>query len=254
MQKRKQQLQEYLNRKEKEQIEEAINQSKEKLKECYETETKLPHELKEKENLISEILYNLHYQETKELLKVFVTTSRGPSSMLREFSKRISLIFNGKLVSRGQTNQSEFMEMVVSDNVGLLITTTESHGLPASLSFNFIKVGKCFHFTILNYRAKKEVEKRNLKQNCALMFEGIENKIGIEFKNLVSLIFKMHEQFSRVLLFKNENDILSFKHFFLENKIVEDVFSFDMKLYKIDNEIEEEFVARNFINSTNKIL
>ncbi|KCZ75075.1 hypothetical protein H311_03953, partial [Anncaliia algerae PRA109] len=107
MQRRKRQIQEYLNRKEKEQIEESIRKSKEKLKECYDNDIVIPHELKEKTELISEVLYNLHYDENQENIKVFITTSREPSSMLREFAKRISLIFNGKLISRGQMNQSD---------------------------------------------------------------------------------------------------------------------------------------------------
>lgn len=253
MQRRKRQIQEYLNRKEKEQIEESIRKSKEKLKECYDNDIVIPHELKERTELISEVLYNLHYDENQEDIKVFITTSREPSSMLREFAKRISLIFNGKLISRGQMNQSDFMNMIISDNVGLLITVNESKGSPSNISFNFIKVAKNFHFTILNYKVNKSMEKRTVKENCALMVEGIENKIGLEFKNLISLIFKMHDEFSRVLVLKNDDDLISFRHFFLEKQIVEDFFNFDIKLYKVDNEVEEEFVSRNFINSTKKV-
>lgn len=219
------------------------------IKECYEKNLPIPFHLKKEAlNLMDHVIFENKIR--KEPKQLYLTTSRDPSSKLRQFVKHLSLIFNGISISRGNMTIKELCDQKLN-----LIIIGETKGNASSLILTFPN-GPTFYFSIHNlFFMRRE---RSIKRNLNLILENFNSEIGNLVKNHFSLLFPFEKEGKRNLIFINKDDLICVRHFFYEdNKLIKDNISFDMKLYKIckgtlEFEGDPIFSLKNFINTSGK--
>lgn len=253
MERRKRLLREYLLKREDDNKQE---KRREEIKEAYKNNVKLTHDLKEDaQHLLTEIIYDIPIENEQKTPKILVTTSRNPSSMLRESAKRISNVFSGKLLSRGSLTVEELSEHCVTDGITTLIILTESKGKPSTMTISFFPTGPTFCFNITKFRLERSVS--NHSTNVGLIVDNFNSEIGLKLANFTKLMFPKREIYKRIILVANRNDVVIVHHFNDIEKFTSDL-SFEMKLYEIKkctfDMDSQEWSIRAFLNSSNKNL
>ncbi|KRH95248.1 U3 small nucleolar ribonucleoprotein (snoRNP) component [Pseudoloma neurophilia] len=235
------------------------------IKECYQNSKPIPFHLREKaKDLMDDIIFDTQSDSIKKRFtreqNIYITTSREPSSQLRQFVKHLSLIFNATLISRGGMTIQELSEQ----KFDVLMIVGESKGKASSLIITYMPYGPTFHFSLHN--VKMDRREKSIKKNVNLILENFTTETGLMVKDYLSVLFPIFHDSSksgkvvpakRSLVFINKDDLIRFRHFFNEDRIQEDVISFDMKLYRINRgsiEFEGEpiFSLNNFINTAGK--
>lgn len=229
------------------------------IKECYENSKPIPHYLREKaKDLMDELIFdpdtNVMQNRFTRPQEIYFTTSRDPSSKLRQFVKHLCLIFNGTSISRGNMTIKELCEQ----NFDILVIIGESKGVANSLILTFFPYGPTFHFSLHN--VKLERRENSIKRDVNLILENFTSQTGILVKDYLSVLFPSSVSdvpAKRTLVFYNRDDLIRMRHFFNEQKIQNDTISFDMKLYKINKgslqfEGESLFNLHTFINTAGK--
>lgn len=241
-------IRDYLRRREEEQTDAEINKKKQAILSAYTTSTKIPHDLKEDaQKILAQIIYEIQdAPDEKPAPRVMVTTSREPSSMLREFAKRMSLVFNGKLASRGSMTLGDIDELCTASRTTALLMLGESHGRPTSVSLRFYPAGPTFNFNVMSHRMRRT---KKFSPMVGLIAEGFEGEQGVKLKTFLSLLFPKEKEYKRYLLIASRGDTMTVRHYF--DKEEEDL-RLEMKLYEIKtDEFTTEWSLRPFIN-TNK--
>ncbi|KAG0441522.1 U3 small nucleolar ribonucleoprotein IMP4 [Dictyocoela muelleri] len=235
----KRKIKEYIKRCEKEE-----NRQKdiETIKNCYLEGRKVPYHLRNDAlKLMDEIIY-----EGKNQLPYDILVTGGSSSFGKKFVKTFSLIIGGKPYKNERDTEMHGKCLVV---VG------ENKGLIDRLVFSFFPYGPTFHFQVSNFKMKNRI--RNYSPRPKVIFENFNNPIGLKVFNSLKMIFPKTEA-KRVVVFKNENDLISFRHYFFDKELQKDVLQFEMTLFKVSrgtyqNE-EEDWVLRRFINSKKNVI
>lgn len=241
---------EYLKRKESEEKE--LERKKAIIKDSYLNNKLVPFHLRsEARELMDEIIYETGQQRVSKPLNVYVTTSRDPSSRLKQFAKHLSLILNASSVTRGSMTIKELAEQ----NFDVLVMVGESHGQANSLILTYFPYGPTFYFSLHNVRLLSRTKPFSTK--ALLILENFGTDIGLKLKQNLSYMFPSVEKGKRVVVFHNKDDIIRFRHYFLEHNPEEDTIRFDMKLYKVmkgslEFEGDPEWELRAFINTANK--
>ncbi|KAL0263962.1 UNVERIFIED_CONTAM: hypothetical protein PYX00_010876 [Menopon gallinae] len=225
---------EYLRKREKEQMLDEVEKKKRAIREACSAHEKIPHHLREEaQEVLTQIIYDTHdAPDEKPHPYVLVTTSRDPSSMLRAFAKRISLVFNGKLISRGSMGLPDVRNLCETSGATSLIMVGESHGRPSSISFAFYPAGPVFSFTITSHKMLKTSKFSTL---VGFIAEGFESERDVKVKTFFSLLFPKEKEYKRYLLMHNKGETTVLKHF--NNK--EEDLCLVMRLYEM---LEESFM------------
>lgn len=206
---------------------------KELLADSLNTDKKLPYEIRaEAQEILAEKMFDLESEEILKPLTMCVTTSREPSSFLKQFSKRFSLVFNAAYVQRGQMTSVEIKELPFD----LVFILNENKGRCSSL------------FVILK------------NKNVELKFEVLSNVINAKdfhFKKKVGLIlevefiedffkklFPKYEKYDRYLIITGDQNRIVMKHFYNS----ESDFEMQIKIFEIVGE-DKEWGIRPFTNS-----
>lgn len=244
MSNKKRAVREYLRRKEAEQVQNEIETKKKAIREAYTAHDKIPHHLREEaQEVLTQIIYDIQEApDEKPHPHILVTTSREPSSMLRAFAKRISLVFNGRLISRGSMGLRDVKSLCETSGATSLIMVGESHGRPASMAFSFHPAGPTFNFTIISYKMSKTNRFSTL---AGFIAEGFESERDVKLKTFFSLLFPKEKEYKRYLMMVNKGETVVVKHF---NK--EEDLCLVMRLYEVEkDEFDKECVIRPFINA-----
>ncbi|KAF5140000.1 brix-domain-containing protein [Vairimorpha ceranae] len=242
---------EYLLKKEEEYKNKEIENKKMRLQSHLDDTSKLSYDLrKEGKGLLDELIYDYKEEEIILYPKILVTTSKKPSSKLLEFSKHMSLIFNGLFFMRGRCTKEELSNIMHKNGYTSLILIYENKGTPSSLTISNFPFGNTFKFSIHGYNRCKTV---NLGEHCHLVCD----RINSELKDLFGKMLPKNSKSRRVLSLSNVNDKIGFRHYIIvKNKRVElkQDLMIDLKLYEIrkgtfEQEGEIVWIYKPFVNS-----
>mmetsp|Transcript_38189 Transcript_38189/g.51678 ORF Transcript_38189/g.51678 Transcript_38189/m.51678 type:complete len:288 (-) Transcript_38189:145-1008(-) len=199
--------------------------------------------------------------------KICVTTSREPSSRLKQFAKEVKLMLpNSQRVNRGNHKVAELCDVCRESDFTDIIMVQETRGEPDGLIISHLPFGPTAFFTLSNTVLRHDIP------DCGPMSEvfphvilnNLETKLGKRIGNCLRCLFPVPKANSkRVATFSNEDDIISFRHHVYEKKgkdvsLNEVGPRFEMLLYKLrqgtleQNTADNEWILRPFMNSAKK--
>eukprot|EP01133_Synstelium_polycarpum_P003508 gene3508-4008_t len=198
--------------------------------------------------------------------KVFITTSRDPSSRLVQFAKELRMLFpNSQKMNRGAHIMSELVEACRSNEVTDLIIAHEHRGEPVGLVISHLPYGPTAYFEIQNCVMIHDIEGAPPASLAFphLIFNNFSTPLGERTETILKYLFPVPKDDSRrIVTFSNTNDFISFRHHIYEkdghkNVLLKEVGPrFELKLYKIQlgtvdqNEADIEWVYKPYMNST----
>lgn len=202
--------------------------------------------------------------------RVCVTTSRDPSSRLKQFAKEVALLLpDSTRVNRGGTTVSDLVDSCKGGEFTDIVMVQETRGEPDGLVISHLPNGPTAFFSLSGTVLRHDIEGGVGSMSEALphvITEGFESELGrrttVVLKNLFPPGAK-HDT-KRVVTFRNEGDFISFRHHTWtkvkrdEVKLKEVGPRFEMRLYMMrlgtleQKEAENEFVLRPYQNTANK--
>ncbi|XP_013394125.1 U3 small nucleolar ribonucleoprotein protein IMP4 [Lingula anatina] len=201
--------------------------------------------------------------------KLMITTSRDPSSRLKQFAKEIRLIFpNSQRINRGNYEMKQLVQACRSNDVTDLILLHEHRGNPDGLVVCHLPYGPTAYFTLSNVVMRHDIPDVGKMSEAYphLILNNFTSKLGQRVSNILKYLFPVPKEDSRrVITFANQEDYISFRHHTYKKKERNDVElsevgpRFEMKLYQIilgtlDNadSADVEWVFRPYMNTTKK--
>jgi len=202
--------------------------------------------------------------------KVCVTTSRDPSSRLRQFAKEMRLIFPGsQRINRGNHKLPELVEACRSNNFTDLVLFQEHRGEPVGMIVCHLPYGPTAHFSISNAVMRHDIDEKIPVSEAFphLIFEGFESKLGQRIGSILKYLFPVPKVDSkRVITFANDNDFISFRHHLYSKsgpakddvELTEVGPRFEMRPYRIrlgtidQSSAETEWSLRPYMNTAKK--
>jgi U3 small nucleolar ribonucleoprotein protein IMP4 len=202
--------------------------------------------------------------------RVCVTTSRDPSSRLKQFAKEMKLLVpNAVRINRGNTRMDELVESCRQQELSDIVIVQETRGEPDGLVICHLPFGPTAYFTLSH-----AVLRHDLDPPAAPMSEvyphfilhNFTTPIGQRVGNILKCLFPVptRPDTQRVITFSNSNDSISFRHH-MYNKISHDNVQlhevgprFEMKLYQIklgtmeQKEADNEYILRPYQNTSIK--
>lgn len=148
--------------------------------------------------------------------KVCITTSRDPSSRLKQFAKEMRLcVPNAQVINRGNTRTDELEEVCRQANYTDLIVLNETRGNPDGMIVCHLPFGPTAYFSLSNCVLRHdipEVEKAS-QVYPRLIIDGFTTKIGQRISRILQALYPVpKEDNKRVITFANCNDFISFRH------------------------------------------
>jgi len=202
--------------------------------------------------------------------KIMITTSRDPSSKLKQFTKELKLIFpNSQRMNRGRYELKNLVKACRANEVTDFILLHEHRGVADGLVICHLPFGPTAYFSLANVVMRHDIPGvgKMSEQFPHLIFENFSSKLGERTKNILKYLFPVPKEDSkRVMTFANDDDFISFRHHVYNkisgtNKIelTEVGPRFEMKLYCIKlgtldaiEAAETEWQYRPFMNTTKK--
>eukprot|EP01111_Echinosteliopsis_oligospora_P000160 TRINITY_DN1014_c0_g1_i2.p1 TRINITY_DN1014_c0_g1~~TRINITY_DN1014_c0_g1_i2.p1 ORF type:complete len:259 (-),score=65.14 TRINITY_DN1014_c0_g1_i2:106-882(-) len=230
---------EFLYRKNLEGKEKEVYEKKRKLKDAMDNGTEVPTELRpEAKKLMRDMKIEGDIQapdRDDEYTnagvtdpKVFVTTSRDPSSKLIQFSKEVrDMIPNAAKLNRGSHSEAELMDACKANEVTDLIILSETRGVPDGMVVCHLPYGPTAYFGIMNCVMRHDipdVDPSNPSQYPHLILDNFTTDLGKRISNILKYLFPVPKEDShRVATFANNDDFVSFRHHFYkkEGKAIE---------------------------------
>lgn len=150
--------------------------------------------------------------------RVCVTTSREPSSKLKEFSKELRLIFpESKRMNRGQTTLPELVEACRQADFTDIVMCTEHRGDPDGLIICHLPFGPTLRLALTDCVTRHDIGK-DAAGNASeafphLIFNDMGSKLGTRIRDILAHLFPVPKPDSkRVITFFNRDDVISFRH------------------------------------------
>jgi len=272
---------EYLYRKSLEGKEREIYEKKRKLKKAMEEGKPIPTELrKEEADLREEMEFDdtlttvpkSHIDDEYERAgiqdpKIFVSTSRDPSSRLTQFAKELSLIIpNAQRKNRGNHVIGELVEACRANEITDLILVHEHRGEPDALIISHLPYGPTAYFGLSNVVLRHDIKERETisQQYPHLIFHDFTTKLGERTQNVLKYLFPVPKDDSkRVITFANQTDYISFRHHVYQTVGKEVILKeigprFEMKIFQIKlgtvdvEQADNEWVLRPYLNTSKK--
>ncbi|XP_076043202.1 U3 small nucleolar ribonucleoprotein IMP4 [Oratosquilla oratoria] len=202
--------------------------------------------------------------------KIVITTSRDPSSKLKQFAKEIKLLFpNSQRINRGNYESKQLMEACRSNDVTDFIVLHETRGQPDGLVVSHLPNGPTAYFTLADVVMRHDIPKIGTmsEQFPHLIFHNFKSKVGLRTQNILKYLFPVPKEDSRrIVTFINWDDWILFRqHTYKkidggkDHELSEIGPRFSMKLYKIimgtidqENAADTEFVLRPYMNTAKK--
>ncbi|OWF41988.1 U3 small nucleolar ribonucleoprotein protein IMP4-like [Mizuhopecten yessoensis] len=202
--------------------------------------------------------------------KIVITTSRDPSSKLKQFAKEMRLIFpNSQRINRGNYETKQLMDACRSNQVTDLIMVHEHRGVPDALIVCHLPHGPTASFTLSNVVMRHDIPDVGTMSEAYphLIFHMLSSRLGKRVKNILKYLFPVPKEDSkRIITFANDEDHISFRHHIHKKtdggrntELSEVGPRFEMKLYQIqlgtiDNAdtADVEWVYRPYMNTAKK--
>ncbi|KAG6964267.1 hypothetical protein JG688_00007774 [Phytophthora aleatoria] len=272
---------EYLYRKGLEGKERALYDHKQQLKEAIRSGKAIPTELRSVESkLRQEMEYDdeAHEKPLNHIddeyknagmfdPKIAITTSRDPSSRLKQFAQEIRLIFpNAIRLNRGAHTIGDLVESARSNDFTDLLLVTETRGEPDGLVVCHLPYGPTAYFSLSNTVLRHDIEDRATISEAYphLIINQFETPLGKRVANILKHLFPVPKpDAKRVITLSNDNDFVSFRHHVFkvtgrEVELQECGPRFELQLYQVklgtldQKEAENEWVLRPYMNSAKK--
>ncbi|CAG5119467.1 unnamed protein product [Candidula unifasciata] len=200
--------------------------------------------------------------------KIMITTSRDPSSKLKQFAKEMKLVFpNSQRINRGNYRMEQLMDACRANDITDVIMVQEHRGVPDGLVVCHLPYGPTAFFTLANVVMRHDIPDVGTMSEAYphLIFRNFTSKLGLRVKDILRYLFPVPKEDSRrVMTFGVEDDYISFRHHiykFEERQVqLKEVGPrFEMKLYKIVrgtadklNIADDEWVHRPYMNTARK--
>lgn len=199
--------------------------------------------------------------------KVCVTTSRDPSSKLKQFAKEIKLcIPNAQAVNRGNHRTDELVDACRKADFTDIIILSETRGMPDGMIVCHLPFGPTAYFTLSNCVMRHDLPecKPSSQAFPHLIFEGLNSTIGQRISRILQALYPVPKADSqRVMTFANTNDYISFRHHMYtknEGKIELqeagprfEMLPYEIRLGTVDvKEAEKEWIFRPYMNTSRK--
>ncbi|XP_060678468.1 U3 small nucleolar ribonucleoprotein protein IMP4 [Hemiscyllium ocellatum] len=186
--------------------------------------------------------------------KIMVTTSRDPSSKLKQFAKEVKLIFpNGQRMNRGKHDIGALVRACKAGGVTDLVIVHEHRGVPDGLVVCHLPFGPTAYFTLANVVMRHDIPKIGTMSEAYphLIFHNLTSKLGLRVTSILKYLFPVPKEDSkRVITFANQDDFISFRHHVYKKgdrkniELSEVGPRFEMKLYQIKlGTLENESVS-----------
>uniref|UniRef100_K3WK67 Brix domain-containing protein n=1 Tax=Globisporangium ultimum (strain ATCC 200006 / CBS 805.95 / DAOM BR144) TaxID=431595 RepID=K3WK67_GLOUD len=199
--------------------------------------------------------------------KIAITTSRDPSSRLKQFAQEIRLIFpNAIRLNRGAHTVGDLVESARSHDYTDLVIVTETRGEPDGLVVSHLPYGPTAYFSLSNTVLRHDIEDRATISEAYphIILNQFETVLGKRVSNILKHLFPVPKPDSkRVITFSNDNDFISFRHHVFKKtgrdvELQECGPRFELQLYQLklgtcdQKEAENEWVLRPYMNSAKK--
>jgi len=149
--------------------------------------------------------------------KVFITTSRDPSSRLLQFAKELKLVFpNSQRINRGHHIIKELVDACRSNEVTDIIIVHEHRGEPDGLIISHLPYGPTAYFGLMNCVLRHDIKETETASEAYphLIFHNFNTKLGERTQNILKYLFPVPKEDSkRVITFANQSDFVSFRYY-----------------------------------------
>ena len=201
--------------------------------------------------------------------RVCVTTSRDPSSRLKQFAKEIKLLIpNATRTNRGNSRVDELMEGCKQSEFTDVVIVQETRGEPDGLVICHLPLGPTAFFSLSNAVMRHDLDPPAAPMSEAyphIILDNFHTELGKRVGNILKCLFPIPRPDSkRVVTFSNDNDFISFRHH-MYSKPTHDTVTlhevgprFEMRLYQIrlgtldQKEADNEYVLRPYQNTAHK--
>mmetsp|Transcript_27253 Transcript_27253/g.57330 ORF Transcript_27253/g.57330 Transcript_27253/m.57330 type:complete len:300 (+) Transcript_27253:110-1009(+) len=201
--------------------------------------------------------------------RVCVTTSRAPSSRLKQFAKEMKLLIpNSTRINRGSHRVDELVDVCKTSDFTDLVVVQETRGEPDGLIVCHLPLGPTAYFTLNGAVLRHDLEGGAAPMSEAyphIILNQFQSELGKRVGNILKCLFPIPKpDTKRVVTFSNDDDHISFRHH-VYNKEGKDKVTlyevgprFEMRLYQIKlgtlemKDAENEYVLRPYMNTASK--
>ena len=201
--------------------------------------------------------------------RVCVTTSRDPSSRLKQFVKEIKvLIPNSTRINRGNNRVDELVESCRQSEFSDIVMVQETRGEPDGLVICHLPLGPTAFFSLSNAVLRHDLDPPAAPMSEAyphIVLHNFQTDLGRRVGNILKCLFPVpRADTKRVITFANDNDFISFRHHMYSKPTHDSVAlhevgpRFEMRLYQIrlgtldQKEADNEYVLRPYQNTATK--
>ena len=201
--------------------------------------------------------------------RVCVTTSRDPSSRLKQFVKEVKLLIpNSTRINRGNNRVDELMESCRQSEFSDVVIVQETRGEPDGLVVCHLPLGPTAFFSLHNAVLRHDLNPPAAPMSEAyphLILNNFNSQLGQRVGNILKCLFPVPRPDSkRIVTFSNDNDFISFRHHMYSKPAHDQVQlhevgpRFEMRLYQVrlgtleQKEAENEYVLRPYQNTAVK--
>lgn len=198
-----------------------------------------------------------------------VTTSRDPSSRLKQFAKEVKLLVpNAVRINRGNNRVDELVESCRSSEFTDVIVVQETRGEPDGLVVCHLPLGPTAFFSLSRAVLRHDLEGGASPMSEAyphVILNNFTTDLGKRIGNVLKCLFPVPKPDTRrIVTFSNDDDFISFRHH-MYNKAGRDEATlhevgprFEMRLYQLrlgtldQKDAETEYVLRPYQNTASK--
>jgi U3 small nucleolar ribonucleoprotein protein IMP4 len=208
---------------------------------------------------------------------VCVTTSRDPSSRLKQFVSEIKLLIPNSLrINRGNHRIDELISSCQLSEFTDIIIVQETRGEPDGIIICHLPHGPTAYFTLYNTILRHDIQNPPAAPMSEvyphIILHNFHSSLGKRVCTILKCLFPIPSRHDskRVITFSNENDIISFRHHMYSSpstshptktdhvQLHEVGPRFEMKLYQIklgtidQREAQNEYMIRPYQNTASK--
>jgi len=202
--------------------------------------------------------------------KIMITTSRDPSSKLKQFAKELRLLFPGsQRLNRGSYEFNQLMDACRANNVTDFMVVHEHRGIPDGLIICHLPHGPTAYFTLSDIVMRHDIPDIGTMSEAYphLVFHNFQSRLGLRTMSILKYLFPVPKEDSRrVITFANHDDFISFRHHTYKKtergrdiELAEVGPRFQMRLYQIklgtlenENSSDVEWSLRPYMNTARK--
>jgi U3 small nucleolar ribonucleoprotein protein IMP4 len=201
--------------------------------------------------------------------RVCVTTSRDPSSRLKQFAKEVKLLFpNSVRINRGNNRVDEIINSCKESEFTDVVVVQETRGEPDGLVVCHLPLGPTAFFTLSGAVLRHDLEGGASKMSEAfphIILNNFNTELGKRIGNVLKCLFPVpRPDTRRIVTLSNDNDFISFRHHMYsktgkDNVVLHEVGPrFEMRLYQLrlgtldQKDAENEYVLRPYQNTAKK--